>query len=226
MTAGEDQIDRIYQKALSGEEITPDESDKYRTYMMLFFAKEYHRRGWVMQLHFGCSRNANTLMYEKLGPDTGFECISGKTGLSGLRAFLNDLYKADSIPKTILYSLDANDDTAIDTITGCFQGGGIKSRIRHGIAWWFNDNIKGMTDLMTSLAAQSVFGNFTGMLTDSRSFLSYTRHDYFRRILCSLVGGWVESGKYPDDEQLLADLIKGIAYNNAVTFFGFDIPQV
>ena len=122
--------------------------------------------------------------------------------------------------------LNPNDDQSIGTIIGCFQGGGIKNKIQQGSAWWFNDHYTGMTNQMKSLANLSALGNFVGMLTDSRSFLSYTRHDYFRRILCQLIGGWVENGEYPDDEKLLGEIVKGISFNNAVEYFGFDLETV
>ena len=126
----------------------------------------------------------------------------------------------------IFYSLNPNDDTMLGTILGCFQDGGIKGRLQQGSAWWYNDHYTGMVNQMKAFASQSCFGNFVGMLTDSRSFLSYTRHDYFRRILCDLIGGWVENGEYPDDEKVLEKLIRGICYNNAVEYFGFEVEEV
>ncbi len=224
--AGEEETEKILEKALKGEAVSNEESLKYKTAMMLFLAGEYSKRDWVMQLHYGCKRDNNTLMYEKLGPDTGFDCILNGAPSSELADFLNALSAKDSIPKTIIYSLNPNDDQAIGSVIGCFQGGGVRSRIQQGSAWWFNDHFIGMTNQMKSLANLSVLGNFIGMLTDSRSFLSYTRHDYFRRILCALVGGWVERGEYPYDEKLLMNIIKGISYNNAVEYFGFDLEKI
>ncbi len=226
MPADDSQVEGILKKGLRGEAVSREESLKYKTYMMLFLAGEYSKRDWVMQLHFGCKRDNNTVMYDKLGPDTGFDCILNGAPSSELADFLNEVSVKSGIPKTILYSLNPNDDQAIGTVIGCFQGGGVRSRIQQGSAWWFNDHLQGMTAQMKSLANLSALGNFIGMLTDSRSFLSYTRHDYFRRILCQLVGGWVENGEYPYDEKLLGNLIKGISYNNAVDYFGFELEKV
>lgn len=224
--ASDAEVNQIMLKALAGEKITKTEANKYKTAFMLFSAKEYCRRGWVMQLHYGCKRDNNALMYEKLGPDTGFDCINNYAPSSQMADFLNALSATDEIPKTIIYSLNPNDNAAIGTIIGCFQGGGIKNKIQQGSAWWFNDHYLGMTEQMKSLANLSCFGNFIGMLTDSRSFLSYTRHDYFRRIVCEFVGNLVENGEYPNEEKYLAEIIKGISYNNAVDYFCFDLEKV
>ncbi len=224
--ADDEELEKILKKALKGDEISKKKSLKFKTGMMLFLAGEYYKRGWVMQLHYGCKRDNNGLMYEKMGPDTGFDCINNYAPSAQLADFLNALSRADEIPRTIIYSLNPNDDQAIGSIIGCFQGGGVRSRLQQGSAWWFNDHFTGMTDQMRSLANLSVLGNFVGMLTDSRSFLSYTRHDYFRRILCGLIGGWVENGEYPDDDRLLGDIIKGISFNNAVEYFDFDLEKV
>ena len=224
--ASDAEIDAIMAKALNGEAISKDEELKYKTAFMLYVAKEYNRRNWVMQLHYGCKRDNNAYMFEKLGPDTGFDCINNYAPSAQMADFLNALSATNEIPKTIIYSLNPQDNASIGTIIGCFQGGGVKNRIQQGSAWWFNDHFTGMTDQMKSLANLSCLGNFIGMLTDSRSFLSYTRHDYFRRIMCELIGGWVENGEYPDDEKYLAEIVKGISYNNAVEYFGFDLKTV
>ncbi len=224
--ANDSEAEEILLKRLKGEEVSREESLKYKTYMMLFLAAEYKKRDYVMQLHYGCKRDNNTEMFESLGPDTGFDCILNGAPSSELADFLNRVNSDGGVPKTILYSLNPNDDQAIGTVIGCFQGGGVRSRIQQGSAWWFNDHLRGMTDQMKSLASLSALGNFIGMLTDSRSFLSYTRHDYFRRILCRLIGEWVENGEYPYDEKLLGSIIKGISFNNAVDYFGFDLEKV
>lgn len=220
------EIDAIMAKALKGEAVSKDEELKYKTAFMLFVAKEYNKRNWVMQLHYGCKRDNNALMFEKLGPDTGFDCINNYAPSAQMADFLNALSATDEIPKTIIYSLNPQDNASIGTIIGCFQGGGVKNKIQQGSAWWFNDHYVGMSDQMKSLANLSCLGNFIGMLTDSRSFLSYTRHDYFRRIVCELIGGWVENGEYPNEEKYLAQIIKGISYNNAVNYFEFDLKTV
>jgi len=223
--ASDAEVDAIFRKGLSGQPMTSLENQQYKTAFMVFIAKEYCKRNWVMQLHYGCKRDNNAYMYEQLGPDTGFDCINNYAPSAQLADYLNCLSATNEVPKTIIYSLNPNDDAAIGTIIGCFQGGGVKNKIQQGSAWWFNDHYTGMVNQMKSLANLSALGNFVGMLTDSRSFLSYTRHDYFRRILCQLVGAWVENGEYPYDEKILSEIIKGISYNNAVEYFGFDLEK-
>lgn len=221
--ASDEEIEEIFAKRLAGGELSACETAKYKTAFMIFVGKEYHRLNWVMQLHYGCKRDNNGLMFKKLGPDTGFDCISNYTPADQLADFLNALVSTDELPKTILYSLNPVDNAAIGTIIGCFQDSAAIGKIQQGSAWWFNDNKTGMIEQMTSLANLGILSNFVGMLTDSRSFLSYPRHEYFRRILCELIGGWVENGEYPDDEKALEKIIKGISYNNAVRYFGFDL---
>lgn len=221
--ASDAEVESIFQKGLSGEPLTSTEIARYKTAFMLFLAGEYHRLNWVMQLHYGCRRNNNGAMFAKIGPDTGFDCINNYAPADQLTDFLNNLVTADKLPKTILYSLNPNDNAVIDTVIGCFQDSSAVGKLQHGSAWWFNDHKAGMTEQMTSLANLGMLSNFVGMLTDSRSFLSYTRHEYFRRILCDLIGGWVENGEYPYDEKALERIVKGICYNNAVAYFGFDL---
>ncbi len=221
--ADDKEIDAIMAKGLAGEGITKEEELKYKTAFMLFVAKEYNRRNWVMQLHYGCKRDNNAYMYQQLGADTGFDCINNYAPSAQMADFLNALSATNEIPKTIIYSLNPNDNASIGTILGCFQAAGANGRIQQGSAWWFNDHKTGMTEQMTSLANLGCLGNFIGMLTDSRSFLSYTRHEYFRRIMCELIGGWVENGEYPDDRKALKKIVEGISYNNAVKYFGFDL---
>ena len=221
--ADDKEIDAIMAKGLAGQGISREEELKYKTAFMLFVAKEYNRRNWVMQLHYGCKRDNNAYMYQQLGADTGFDCINNYAPSAQMADFLNALSATNEIPKTIIYSLNPNDNASIGTILGCFQAAGANGRIQQGSAWWFNDHKAGMTDQMTSLANLGCLGNFIGMLTDSRSFLSYTRHEYFRRIMCELIGGWVENGEYPDDRKALKKIVEGISYNNAVKYFGFDL---
>ena len=219
--ADDAKVDGIFKKKLSGEQVSEEETEKFKTSMMVFLGKEYAKRGWVMQIHYGTIRNTNSKMFRKLGPDTGYDCISTKDSAIGLVKLLDELEKADSLPKTIIYSLNPNDDAMICSVMGCFQGDGIKNKIQHGSAWWFNDTMLGMIRQLKNLASISALGNFVGMLTDSRSFLSYTRHEYFRRILCNLVGDWVEDGEYPSDMNHLKELVEGISYKNAKEYFGF-----
>ncbi len=217
------ELDAIMAKGLSGQAVTKEEELKYKTAFMLFVAKEYNRMNWTMQIHYGCKRDNNAYMFQKLGADTGFDCINNYAPSAQMADFLNALSATNEIPKTILYSLNPNDNASIGTILGCFQSAGIAGRIQQGSAWWFNDHKIGMTEQMSSLANLGCLGNFIGMLTDSRSFLSYTRHDYFRRIMCNLIGGWVENGEYPADMKALKNIVEGISYNNAVKYFGFNL---
>lgn len=219
--APEEEIEAIFTKRLSGIMPSPDEELKFKTAFMIFAGREYHRLGWVMQLHYGAKRDNNRKMYQKLGPDTGYDCINTYGPSAQLADFLNALSETDELPKTILYSLNPGDNAAIGTIIGCFQDSGAVGKIQHGSAWWFADNKTGMIEQMTSLANLGLLSNFVGMLTDSRSFLSYTRHEYFRRILCDLIGSWVENGEYPCDFEVLGRIVQDISYNNAARYFGF-----
>lgn len=221
--ASEEEAETIFKKRMSGEMITRKEELIFKTAFMQFAGKMYHEKKWVMQIHYGCKRDNNELMYKKLGPDTGFDCINNYAPSAQTADFLNALIAGDELPKTILYSLNPNDNEAIGTILGCFQGTEAAGKIQQGSAWWFNDHKKGMTDQMISLANLGLLSNFIGMLTDSRSFLSYTRHEYFRRIMCELIGGWVENGEYPADYKALEKIVCGISYNNTVKYFGFDL---
>lgn len=221
--ADENELESIFAKRLAGEQITREEELKFKTGFMLFVGAEYAKMGWAMQLHYGCKRDNNTGMYNKLGPDTGYDCINNYAPSSQMADFLNALNETGALPKTIIYSLNPNDDEAIGTILGCFQNSDVVGKIQQGSAWWFNDNKTGMIKQMTSLANLSLLGNFIGMLTDSRSFLSYPRHEYFRRIMCNLIGDWVENGEYPKDMNKLEKIVKGISYNNAINYFGFNL---
>ena len=220
--ATDSEIEAIFAKAMNGEKVTMDEADAYKTAILIHLGREYADKGIVMQLHYGAQRNTNTNMFNKLGPDTGFDCISVKNCGEAITAFLNALAIDNKLPKTILYSLNPNDNEMLDTILGCFQGTEVAGKIQHGSAWWFSDTKSGMETQLKSLANLSLLGNFVGMLTDSRSFLSYTRHEYFRRILCNLIGQWVENGEYPDDEKTLGKMVQDICYNNAARYFNVD----
>lgn len=212
-------VNAVLQKALNGEHITKNEADMYKTEIMLFLGEKIAEKGIVMQLHYGAQRNTNSKMFRALGPDTGFDCISVRDCGEALTGFLNALEVKGKLPKTVIYSLNPGDDQMIDTVLGCFQGTEAAGKIQHGSAWWFNDTKSGMEAQLKSLANLSLLGNFVGMLTDSRSFLSYTRHEYFRRILCNIIGGWVESGEYPEDFEALKTIVEGISYKNAEKYF-------
>ena len=216
-----DEIEAVFQKRLEGAGITKEDELKFKTAFMLEVGKEYNKRNWVMQLHYGCKRDNNVLRYRQLGPDTGYDCINNYAPSAQMADFLNALSATDELPKTILYSLNPNDNASIGTIIGCFQNEKTVGRIQQGSAWWFNDHKTGMTDQMISLANLGMLSNFIGMLTDSRSFLSYTRHEYFRRIMCELIGKWVDNGEYPEDYKTLEKIVKGISYNNVVQYFEF-----
>lgn len=220
--ADADTVDNAVKKALRGEGCTQLEIDAVGTELLLFCAEKYKEMGWVMQLHYNCLRNPNSKMFEKLGPDTGFDVIGPHDSTADLAKLLDAMYTADALPRTILYSLDSKDNSAIDTMLGAFQQKGYPGTLQHGSAWWFNDTKLGMEEQLRSLASLSLLGNFVGMLTDSRSFLSYTRHEYFRRILCNLIGAWVEDGEYPYDEKALKEIVEGISFNNAKRFFSLE----
>lgn len=221
--AKEEEIEKIFAVRLEGKELSAEEIAKFKTGCMLFLAEKYEELKWVMQIHYGCRRNNNRKMYKKIGADTGFDSIGDIASGTALAEFLNVVNYKKNLPKTILYSLNPKDNEFIGSIIGCFQNSDAAGKIQHGSAWWFNDNKTGMINQMTSLANLGLLGNFIGMLTDSRSFLSYSRHEYFRRILCDLIGGWVENGEYPRDMEVLEKIIKGISYNNAVQYFGFQV---
>ncbi len=216
-----EEANAAFLKALSGAELTEDEVNAFKTYMLLFFAAEYHKRGWTMQLHIGALRNNNSRMYKKLGPDTGFDSIDDKNIAAPLSALLNACEENENLPKTILYTLNPKDNYVLGTMLGNFQSAEAPSKIQFGSGWWFNDQRDGMEQQMRALANLGLLGRFVGMLTDSRSFMSYPRHEYFRRILCNLIGKWVENGEYPEDYEALGEIITGICYHNAKNFFQF-----
>ena len=212
-------VNEIFQKAMAGESVSKKEAEKYQTAVLLCLGKAYHRLGIVMQIHYSCYRNANERMFRKLGPDTGFDMIAQNTCGQDIARFLSALDESGELPKTILYSLNPVDNAQLGTILGSFQSDEVPGKIQHGSAWWFNDTKSGMEEQMKSLANLSLLGNFVGMLTDSRSFLSYARHDYFRRILCNLVGNWVENGEYPNEEESLRKIVEGVCFKNAQRYF-------
>ena len=211
----------IFDKALNGEALTKEEIDAYMTDLLIFFGKEYARRGWCMQIHVGAMRNNNTKMYQRLGPDTGYDSIAETNLGENLSRLLDALEIENALPKTILYSLNPKDNYVLATLMGCFQGSGVRGKIQLGSGWWFNDQKDGMQEQLRALGNLGVLGSFVGMLTDSRSFVSYTRHDYFRRILCDLIGNWVENGEYPNNKKMLEKIVRGISYENAREYFNF-----
>ena len=215
-----EQADAVYQKALRGEKLTVGEIEGFQTVILLTLGKAYHRLDIAMQLHYSCLRNNNQRIFKLQGGDTGVDAIAQNTCGGNISQLLSALDEAGSCPKTILYSLNPADNAQLGTLIGCFQGPEVPGKIQHGSAWWFNDHKVGMEEQMRSLASLGLLGNFIGMLTDSRSFLSYARHDYFRRIMCSLIGSWVENGEYPNNDASLKKLVEGISFYNAKRYFG------
>ncbi len=219
--AEEETIEAIFIKRLKGTPLTETEILQFKTAFMLEMGKAYADLDWAMQLHYGCKRNNNTAMLRKLGPDTGYDAINSYTPSDQLANYLDALSSQGKLPRTIIYSLNPIDNAAIDTIIGCFQDSTAICKVQHGSAWWFNDHKSGMSDQLISLANVGFLAGFVGMLTDSRSFLSYPRHEYFRRILCNLFGNWVENGEYPADMEALGEIIANISYYNALNYFKF-----
>ena len=214
-----EELNEIFAHVLNDGQVSFEDENKIRVYLLKFFGKLYHDLGWVNQFHMNCVRNNNTTMYNKLGPDTGFDALNDTEVAVPLSKLLNELNEEKALSKTIIYSLNPNDNAVIGTLLGCFQGDGIKGKIQHGSAWWFNDHKLGMEAQIKSLANLGMLSTFVGMLTDSRSFLSYTRHEYFRRILCNVIGEWVEIGELPNDIEFLGQIVSDISYNNAKNYF-------
>lgn len=219
--APEEAVEAAFAARLRGEALSDAQQEAYKTALLLDLGREYARRGWAMQLHYGVTRDNNRAMYEKIGPDTGFDAIENVTPATALAQFLDALERTDELPRTLVYSLNPGDDDAIDAVLGCFQKGPTVSKMQHGSAWWFNDQKQGMEKQLTSLANKGYLAGFVGMLTDSRSFLSYPRHEYFRRILCNLIGAWIEEGEYPADYALWGRVVQDVSYNNAKAYFHF-----
>ena len=215
-----EEADRVFRKAMAGEALTKKEIDEYQTTVLLSLARKYHRENIVMEIHYSCSRNVNRRMFRLEGPDTGFDMIAKSLCYQQLADFFSALDENNELPKCIVFSLDQSDFNQITTCLGCFQSDEVPGKMQLGAAWWFLDTRDGMEEQMKSLARLGILGNFVGMLTDSRSFLSYTRHDYFRRIACNLIGEWVEKGEYPDNDASLKKIVEGISYKNAVRYFG------
>lgn len=212
-----------FNKAINGERLTYEEVATFKGTVLNALGKGYASYGWAMQIHIGALRNNSKRMYETIGADTGFDSIHDETFAEDLSLFLDDLDTSDELPKTIIYVLNPRDNYVVATMIGNFQGGGIPGKIQFGSGWWFCDQKEGMIDQLKTLSNLGLLSRFVGMLTDSRSFLSYTRHEYFRRILCNLIGQWVEDGEYPNDIEFLGKVVEDISYNNAVSYFDIDV---
>ncbi len=212
-------VNEIFIKKMNNEILSEAEAEAYSSYILLNLAREYHKRKIVMQLHISALRNNNTRVFNLIGGDTGFDSSHDKNVAVNTSKFLDELEKSNQLPKTILYSLNPKDHYSLATLMGCFQGDGIKSKVQLGSGWWFLDHKDGMEEQIKVLSNLSMLPNFVGMLTDSRSFLSYPRHEYFRRILCNIIGNWVEEGEIYNDKQMLNKIVKDISFNNAKNYF-------
>ena len=214
-----EQVDEIVKLVLAGKAITAQQVEQYKGYVLLHLGREYHRLGWVQQYHIGALRNNSSRYMKVLGPDTGFDSIEDQPFAKKLSCLLNGLDITDQLPKTILYCLNPRDNEVLATIMNCFQQGGIVGKIQFGSAWWFNDQKDGMERQLMALSPVGLLSKFVGMLTDSRSFLSYTRHEYFRRILCNMLGNLIEEGEYPCEIEFVGQIVQDICYNNAMNYF-------
>jgi glucuronate isomerase len=221
LEADPDEINHILTKGLANDHLSKEEVIKYKTAVMKSLGSMYAERGWAMQLHIGALRNNNRKKFESIGPNTGFDSIADFTYAEDLSNLLNSLDYTDSLPKTIIYNLNPRDNYMIASMIGNFQED-IPGKIQFGTAWWFGDQRDGMVNQIKVLANCGLLSQFVGMLTDSRSFLSYTRHEYFRRILCNVIGNWVENGEYPADFETLEKIIKDICYNNVERYLAIE----
>lgn len=220
LPVGEATASWICKKALAGKPLTAEEIEGFKTELFLWLGREYAKRGWAMELHMNAMRSCNTKAVEKIGEATGFDSVCDHPLALKLSAMMNELEKTRQLPKMILFSLNDSDNLVIATMLGNFHDDSVASKIQMGTAWWFQDHADGMEKQMRILANEGILGRFIGMLTDSRSFLSYPRHEYFRRILCNLIGSWVEEGKYPNDMETLGMLTERICFYNAKAYFG------
>lgn len=212
----------LFSKVLTGSQLSSEDSEKLQSRILIDLMRMNNEKGWAQQIHFGPLRNVNSRMWEKLGPDTGFDTISDYRGAENLVRLLNALDRENNLAKTILYNINPADNVWVAAMTGNFQDGSVPGKLQFGSAWWFNDHIEGMENQMNALSTQGLLSRFVGMLTDSRSFLSYPRHDYFRRILCNLLGNDVENGLIPVEEiERVGKMAEDISYYNAKEYFKF-----
>jgi glucuronate isomerase len=218
LEAEEGEINSILKRALKGETLNKEEIDKYKTHMLKFFGAIYKEKNWVMELHYGALRNINKLMFEKLGSDTGYDTIGDDQSARNLKNLLGYLKQYSKLPKTLLFSINPNDIYMLGVLMAGFND--IESEMQLGPPWWFNDHRNGIETQINALADIGLLGKHIGMLTDSRSFLSYVRHEYHRRITCSIIGEWMEQGEYYQDIEIAGKLVQDISYNNAIKYFG------
>jgi glucuronate isomerase len=219
--AEKEEVAHIYEKALKNQTLSKDDIQKYKGYLLVFLGKQYNKLGWVQQYHIGALRNLSERILKEIGPDTGFDAINDGLIARPLSHLLDALDFTGELPKTIIYTLNPRDFEVAITMMQAFQGGGIAGKIQFGSAWWFLDTIEGMTKQIKALGNNGLLSRFVGMLTDSRSFLSYPRHEYFRRLLCNIIGEEVEKGYYPQDYEILGKMVQDISYGNAKSYFNF-----
>jgi glucuronate isomerase len=217
-------VDRILKNTLNGRLPTTEELEHFKFEVVFHLSKRYHAKGWVQQFHLGALRNTNERMLQELGPDTGFDSIGDFDQASSLAAYFNELDKTDQLAKTIIYNLNPRDNEVFASMIGNFNDGSVKGKMQYGSSWWYLDQKDGMEKQLNALSNLGLLSCFIGMLTDSRSFLSFPRHEYFRRILCQLIGQEVEQGELPWDPQWLGKIIQDICYYNAKNYFNFS-PQ-
>lgn len=221
--ASEAELNAILQRRLAGQLPSEAEQARFTTAVLVFLGREYHRRDWAQQYHMGALRNNSTRGFGDLGPDTGFDSIGDRAIAEPLSRLLDAQDRDGQLPRTVLYCLNPTHNEVLATMAGNFQGGGIPGKVQFGSGWWFNDQLDGMQRQMTQLAQLGLLSRFVGMLTDSRSFLSFTRHEYFRRLLCRMVGRWAAEGEVPDDEALLGEMVRNICFDNARRYFDIDV---
>ena len=214
-------IETIFEKRRLGNNISEKEKNQYQTSLMIFLGKLYHRKGWVQQFHLGAMRNNNTRKFKLLGPDTGWDSIGNYPIAQNLSKFLDCLDQNNELTKTILYNLNPSDNAIMATLIGNFNDGSEKGKVQWGSGWWFMDQLEGMTNQLNTLSNIGLISCFVGMLTDSRSFLSFPRHEYFRRLVCNLFGEDIEKGRLPNDLSWIGKIISDICYNNAKNYFDF-----
>ena len=217
---------KIFAAARSGLPVSPADANQFRGFILLWLGEQYAARGWVMQLHLGALRNNNTRLLRALGPDTGFDSIGDWSQAAALSRFLDRLDTNNRLPKTILYNLNPADNYVLATMIGNFQDGTVAGKMQFGSGWWFLDQKEGMEWQLNALSQLGLLSRFVGMLTDSRSFLSYSRHEYFRRLLCDMLGRDVERGELPQDMKLLAGMVRNICFGNAKAYFGLEVGAV
>ncbi|WP_397300675.1 glucuronate isomerase [Nonlabens ulvanivorans] len=221
-TTADFNLDTLFQEVRNGKQLSVAQVQYFAGKVMLELSKMYHKRGWAQQFHVGAIRNNNKRLLTQLGPDTGFDSIGDFSHAVSISGYLNELDSTDQLAKTIIYNLNPADNEMIATMVGNFNDGTIRGKVQYGAAWWFLDQKDGMEKQLNTLSSLGVLSTFVGMLTDSRSFLSFPRHEYFRRILCNLLGNDVVNGELPEDEQWLGKIVSDICYHNAVNYFEFD----